>query len=73
MIFVFQNFLAFKVTIFIYYVTHEVYIFSRKVSKINIRIIYVYKLIKSEILRQDARWSFWIGYRGCLDKKMGNH
>ena len=61
MIFVFQSFPAFKVAIFIYEVTHEVYIFIGKVSKINIRIIYDYKFIKPQILRQNARWSFWIG------------
>ena len=38
-----------------------VYIFLRKVSKIDIRIIYDYKLIKPRILRQNTRWSFWIG------------
>ena len=61
MIFVFQSFPAFKVTIFISQVPHEVYIFVRKVSKINVEIIYDYKLIKPQILRQNARWRFWIG------------
>ena len=51
----FLSFPAFKVTIFNYQATHKVYIFGRKVSKINIRIIYYYKLIKPEILRQNAR------------------
>ena len=33
----------------------ENYIFGRKVSKINLRIIYDYKLLKPKILRQNAQ------------------
>ena len=40
----------------------ENYIFGRKVSKINLRIIYDYKLLKPKILRQNAQWRSWISW-----------
>ena len=49
-----------SIATFIYKVTNEFYVFVQKVSNINISVIYDYKLIKPQILRKNAQWSFWI-------------
>ena len=51
--------------------------FIRKVSKINIRIIYDYNFIKPQILRQNVQWSFWLVeklfFQLRLGKRLENH